>query len=569
VISLVLTSIGQKRTSEKQTPQDKRMKFDISLDNNTFEHFELSDLENSFNNLIDYNAEIDFGEDHSRLLSDFLEEEFTQCGDEHTHIQVFNLKTNLKFDFDDSNKNIMNIELKINENNLKEREGLSKNTINHSNSILYVLLNKNKEDVAVIKEKGPDSHCKGYVSFKEADPQNKDDCSNVMDNLLKQSVNLSYEEDLCSEDLKEVAVPINVTLKEDLKNSIIDLTESASEEKSETNKNRNCKASFVESEKNSESKSCENMFTEESDRFLDINKYDVTNDTLYGKIKNFISKSVCETQENHYISLLNRIKENISHLNEENDPCIENKSVNTREYDILCIEALVELHHIYRKMGVVDFFSTLNRYLKSSETFNAIYDMMSNLSIYQKNFLMHSEFIKFYEYLDEILELLFVGINLPRYFSDKIFSIICLINKFLESNKSNLKKHKKFVLLFIVRTFESFNTTEFFFLFNKPLYTGCHEKHPLLFCFLLAVHERIRCNLKKNITLNKELPYNLSNTENKHVKSVLLLILYQNLISMEHRNIDKQGIQTCKKLITTVIRSNKCSVCLPRKTIKF
>ncbi|EOB11180.1 hypothetical protein NBO_1510g0001 [Nosema bombycis CQ1] len=232
-------------------------------------------------------------------------------------------------------------------------------------------------------------------------------------------------------------------------------------------------------------------------------------------------------------------------------------------------ESVVELHHIYRKMGAVDFFSTLNRYLKSSETFNAVYDMMSNLSIYQKNFLMHSEYIKFYKYLDEIPELLFVGINLPRYFSDNIFSIICLINKFLESNKSNLKKHRKFILLFIVRTFENFNTTEFFFLFNKPLYTGCHEKHPSLFCFLLAVHEKTRYNLRKNIALHKESPYNLSNTEKKHVKSVLLLILFQNLISMEHRNIDKQTIQTCKKLIIRVINSNKCSLCLPHKTIKF
>jgi hypothetical protein len=174
MISQVLTSIGQKRTAEEQTSQDKRMKFDISLDTNTFEHFELSDLENSFNNLIDYNSEIDFGEDHSRLLSDFLEEELTQCDDEHTNVQSFNLKTNLKFDCDDSNLSIMNTEQKINENYLKERYGTSKNTIDHSNSILYVLLNKNKEDVAGIKEKGPDSYCKEYVLFKKANTQNRE-----------------------------------------------------------------------------------------------------------------------------------------------------------------------------------------------------------------------------------------------------------------------------------------------------------------------------------------------------------------------------------------------------------
>ena len=157
MISLVLTSVGHKRTSEEQVSQDKRMKLDISLDTVTFEHFELSDLENSFNNLIDYNSEIDFGEDHSRLLSDFLEEEFTQCDDEHTHVQSFNLKTNLKFDCDDSNVSIMNIEPKINEHDFKEREGLLKNTFDRSNSILYVLLNKNKKELAVINEKGSDS----------------------------------------------------------------------------------------------------------------------------------------------------------------------------------------------------------------------------------------------------------------------------------------------------------------------------------------------------------------------------------------------------------------------------
>jgi hypothetical protein len=166
--SQVLTSIGQKRTSKEQTPQEKRIKLDISLDTIEFEHFELSDLENSFDNSIDYNSEIDFGEDHSRLLSDFLEEGLTQCDDEHTHVQSFNLKTNFKFDCDDSNVNIMNIEQKIHENDLKERNGSSKNTIEQSNSILFFLLDKNKEELAVIKEKGPDSYCKEYVSFKGA-----------------------------------------------------------------------------------------------------------------------------------------------------------------------------------------------------------------------------------------------------------------------------------------------------------------------------------------------------------------------------------------------------------------
>jgi hypothetical protein len=167
----------------------------------------------------------------------------------------------------------MNIEPKIHENNLKERDGTSKNTFDRSNSILYVLLNKNNEELAVIKEKGSDSYCKEYVSFKEADPQNRECYNNFMDDLLKQSDNFSYEEELCSEDLKEVAVPINIPLKKDVNDLSIDATESASEEKSETNENRNSKASFAKSEKNSESKSCENMFTEESDKFLDKNKY--------------------------------------------------------------------------------------------------------------------------------------------------------------------------------------------------------------------------------------------------------------------------------------------------------
>jgi hypothetical protein len=164
--------------------------------------------------------------------------------------------------------------------------------------------------------------------------------------------------------------------------------------------------------------------------------------------------------------------------------------------------------------------------------------------------------MRLYRYAVDIPELLTLG---GLYFDEssrKVVFTMHLINLFIE-NVNYVKENRTFIMFLIYKTFNSYYG-KVFDMFRIPHYELelCNLKHDFTF-FTWELTPKKRQNIKKRYNDSK---FNYS--DEKCLKIVLLLFLYQHTIFMKYHNINAENVTLFADFIEKVIQSESCAGCL-------
>jgi hypothetical protein len=310
--------------------------------------------------------------------------------------------------------------------------------------------------------------------------------------------------------------------------------------------------------------------SEHNEKFckFETNLNDIINPkNLFSTIKAYIERFICEnisySLNSTYLTRLNMINEGLNFF----DSCKSDSNNNFFKLDFSDDSVLVKkLIDVIRSFDEnVEF--TLETYEKfsyefDSKIFNKFYTFkcwleVEKLSIHQKKLFFYSELMKNYKIAVEIPEILVLGgICAAENFSNLPF-IMHSINLFAEKI-GNIKNNRLFILCMIYKAFKCFKTN-LFDIFLIPYYGFlCDKKQHDLTFFTLEMNTRKR----QSITRRKTRVFEYNNNDEKSLKTIFLIYLYQYSLFIKYYNINSKNLVKFKSFIDKVIKSDECLGCL-------
>jgi hypothetical protein len=164
--------------------------------------------------------------------------------------------------------------------------------------------------------------------------------------------------------------------------------------------------------------------------------------------------------------------------------------------------------------------------------------------------------MKLYKYIPDIPEMLTLAGLFDDWSFQKIVFIMHMINLFAEEVK-NVKTYKVFILFMITRAFKSFYSNSF-----NPFEPARHEikcdndYHDLYF-FIWEFNVQKRRDIKRR----KGNSFRSESGDYVHLKTVLLIYLYQHSIFFKYYNIGREDVNEFQKFIDKVIEDKECIGC--------
>jgi hypothetical protein len=189
---------------------------------------------------------------------------------------------------------------------------------------------------------------------------------------------------------------------------------------------------------------------------------------------------------------------------------------------------------------------------------------LKNLDTEVQKFLYYAELTKLSKYFSEIPELMILdGVFDKPYFDLQLISIHFI--KFL-LEKKKIEDVKVFVLFLIKKIFDLSKRRNLDFFSNFEFTTACLINKNILhyFGFYFILYEMSpakRIDFKRKVNKQRK-QYEFKENDNTHIKSVIILFLYQQLICMELNNVKEADLEKFMIFIEKYIdKDYKCSVC--------
>jgi hypothetical protein len=189
---------------------------------------------------------------------------------------------------------------------------------------------------------------------------------------------------------------------------------------------------------------------------------------------------------------------------------------------------------------------------------------LRNLDTEVQKFLYYAELTKLSKYFSEIPELMILdGVFDKPYFDLQLISIHFI--KFL-LEKKKIEEVKVFVLFLIKKIFDLSKRRNLDFFSNFEFTTDCLVNKNILhyFGFYFILYEMSpakRIDFKRKVNKQRK-QYEFKENDNTHIKSVIIVFLYQQLIFMELNNVKEADMEKFMIFIDKYIDKDfGCSVC--------
>jgi hypothetical protein len=231
--------------------------------------------------------------------------------------------------------------------------------------------------------------------------------------------------------------------------------------------------------------------------------------------------------------------------------------------DHLVIEALNRLHKNFKNNKIFDR-KTYNFF---SRAFDVELSQKINLSSCKDKLIplrdfkllnFYYELMKLLRYTDEIPELLALGgLYTSKLYHDLSF-VLHVFNLFIE-NIGNLKENKTFILCMIYKAYSISNKKTLDFFLLRQYHLICHKEHFNGFFFLWEIHTVKRNDMKKRLNRWKSLKCN--NLDNYHLKTILLIYLYQHINFLIYYDFSNEVIETFIAFVESALNSYECFAC--------
>jgi hypothetical protein len=175
-----------------------------------------------------------------------------------------------------------------------------------------------------------------------------------------------------------------------------------------------------------------------------------------------------------------------------------------------------------------------------------------------RTYFLYTEILKLYKYTDKIPELLFLsGLFFDRSYCDISF-FLNLMNSFIE-NVDNLEDHKVFILCMLSKAILSSNKKNLDLFLFPEYHFVCHKEHLNLHFLLWEIYPGKRADMKKRLKTKSVLISN--DVDKRHLKSILLIYLYQHFDFLIYYNFNDEKIGYFYDYVIMVLNSKNCVAC--------